>query len=291
MIIVKLNGGLGNQFFQYALGRRLSEQNNVQLKLDLSVFRDYPLRTYRLNNFNISAEIATDEEIRSLIDTPRPTHYAGINRILKQTGIFKASHIRERSFSFDPRILRSPPNAYLEGYWQTERYFKTIEPILKAEFTVKDEMDSANRELADLITETDSISLHIRRGDYVLNPATNEYHGVCSLHYYQRAINQLSTTVKNPHVFVFSDDPDWVRINLNLPCPSTLVTINGPEKDYDDLRLMSLCDHHILANSSFSWWGAWLCSNPEKQVYAPRRWFQSPEIDTSDLIPESWHRI
>jgi hypothetical protein len=125
----------------------------------------------------------------------------------------------------------------------------------------------------------------------VLNPATNEYHGVCSLHYYQRAIKQLAKIVRDPHIFIFSDDPTWVQSNLFLSYPSTLVTINGPGKDYADLRLMSLCNHHIIANSSFSWWGAWLCSNAEKQVYAPRQWFRSPEIDTSDLIPVIWHKI
>lgn len=293
MIIVQLNGGLGNQFFQYALGRRLAVQNNVPLKLDISIFKHYTLHPYRLQPFKITGTIASNEEIQSLKDEPGRGVISKIHQIFagRRTDINKSTHIRERSMSFDPDILNAPPDVYLEGYWASERYFKDIEQIIREEFTVKEEMDKPNRELAAIISETDAISLHVRRGDFISNPVTNEFHGTCSLDYYHRAIAQLTKTVERPHLFIFSDDPEWVRDNLHLSYPSTQVTINDPDKGYMDLRLMSLCKHHIIANSTFSWWGAWLSTFPDKQVYAPEKWFNKADMNSNDLIPESWIRI
>lgn len=292
MIIVKLNGGLGNQLFQYALGRRVAIITGVPLKLDISALKVDPLRTFRLHNLNIMAEIASDDEVRSLIGQSESAVLSKVRRIIRNKSPDKSrAYIKERKFSFDPEVLAAPPDAYLEGYWQSERYFKEIAQTLRSEFTVKSEMDSTNRILSEKILETQSVSIHIRRGDYITNPVTNEYHGVCPLDYYHRATKMLSATVKEPHFFIFSDDPRWVETNLHLPFPTMPVTINGIERDYDDLRLMSLCNHHIIANSTFSWWGAWLSRNPEKQVYAPRQWFRSNENDASDLIPSSWITI
>ncbi len=180
---------------------------------------------------------------------------------------------------------------YLQGYWQSEKYFKDIEKIIRDDFTFSEEPDYQNKQMADTIKCCEAVSLHVRRGDYVSNPVTTEYHGICSEDYYRRAVREVERYCKNPQFFVFSDDPSWAKENLETGYPTTIIDFNGSEKDYEDLRLMSLCQHHIIANSSFSWWGAWLSWNPQKIVIAPKKWFNRPEINTQDLIPESWIRI
>ena len=150
---------------------------------------------------------------------------------------------------------------------------------------------AANQAASLAIRACESVSVHIRRGDYLSNPAFYRFHGVCAVEYYEAAVGHLAGAVENPCFFLFSDDLDWARRNLRLDYPVTYVDHNGEDKDYEDLRLMSQCKHHIIANSSFSWWAAWLCANPGKIVIAPRKWFNDPNIDTADIIPASWRRI
>jgi hypothetical protein len=292
MIISQLIGGLGNQMFQYAIARRLAIFHNVPLKLDTTEFRQYPLRTYGLGHFKIQGEPATENEIARFKRT-------GIAAILFRLKIFpdffkpynKRRLLREQSFDFDPHILLAPNDVYLEGYWQSEKYFKDIEKIIHQDFTLSGEPDNLNKQMAEKIKNCEAVSLHIRRGDYVSNPVTTAYHGICSEEYYQEAISKLESYVKNPHFFVFSDDMEWVKENLETGYPTTLMDFNGSEKDYSDLHLMSLCQHHIIANSSFSWWGAWLSKYSEKIVIAPKKWFNVESINTHDLYPESWIKI
>ena len=289
MVIVKLIGGLGNQLFQYAAARRIAYINNVPLKLDISSFVDYPLRAYKLQPFNVVQELASPEEVARLKG-------AGLaNRIFRWTQQILPYHRRawlvERQFHFDPAILRASGDVYLEGYWQSEKYFKDIEPIVRAEFTVKTAPDPVNEAMAQTIRRTQSVSLHIRRGDYVSDATMRHVHGICLLEYYYTAVARLIQAGVTPHFFIFSDDPPWAQANLKLKSPVTIVTHNGANRDYEDLRLMSLCHHHIIANSSFSWWGAWLSQNQNKIAFAPAKWFNTTERDTRDLIPDEWHRI
>ncbi len=264
MIIVQLLGGLGNQMFQYAMARRLALKHQTALKLDITAFQTYRLRFYELGCFNIAQTFAASDEKQSL------------------------TLIKEPHFHFTRRALKYPDNVYIEGYWQSEKYFKDIESTIRQEFKVKEEPAGLNKEIGNEIRTTNSISIHVRRGDYVSNPVTNKYHGVCSRDYYQSCINGLVSRVSDPRFYVFSDAPEWTRENFSLSYPVRFVTHNGVEKAYEDLRLMSLCKHNILANSSFSWWAAWLNENPDKIVLAPKRWFNRDELDTSDLIPDSW---
>ena len=187
--------------------------------------------------------------------------------------------------------MKQEGNVYLEGFWHSEKYFKDIENVIRQEFTIRDEPDALNKEMANKIMACEPVSIHIRRGDYVSDKKTNEFHGTCSLEYYNDAIGIITKEIKAPHFFVFSDDPVWVQDNLKLKFSTTYLVYNGAEKAYEDLRLMSLCKHHIIANSSFSWWGAWLSGNPYKIVIAPKKWFNDETIDTSDLIPDEWFRI
>ena len=293
MIIVKLMGGLGNQMFQYALGRQLAYLNNVDFKLDMSEFEKYSLRLYRLNNFNIIEKIATKQEIKNLKRENNQYFKFFFDKFDLLIPYYKRSIVREQSFKFDPNILRIRKNVYLNGYWQSEKYFRDIGIIIRNEFTLRNPPDAVNQRFIDDITHHESVSIHIRRGDYVSDPTTNQTHGIIPREYYQRAIEKIEEQIDNPHYFIFSDDHQWVKNTFPPDSSVTCVTHNNFNSDHEDFRLMSLCKHHIIANSSFSWWGAWLSFNPDKIVYAPQKWFGIDALNqfTSDLFPQTWKTI
>ena len=296
MVIVQLMGGLGNQLFQYALGRRIALAHHVPLKLDIFGFdtmseSDTP-RRYELHHFTIAAGLASQAEVALVTGANRLGLQGRLWRFLPaRRPYYKRAWVKQQGFPFDPNILKVSKNVYLSGWWTTEKYFKDIEPVIRQDFTLKYPLEGINAELAVRIQTCDSVSLHIRRGDYISNPITHQFHGVCSLEYYLTAIARLKEQIKAPHFFVFSDDIQWGKEHLRLEDPGTFVDHNGGEKNYEDLRLMSRCKHHIIANSTFSWWGAWLSTHPEKIVFAPKKWFRDPSVDARDVCPESWHRL
>ncbi|OGM91147.1 hypothetical protein A2999_01225 [Candidatus Wolfebacteria bacterium RIFCSPLOWO2_01_FULL_38_11] len=287
MIITKLTGGIGNQMFQYAMARAVAEQNKVDLGIDISWFDRYKNnltpREYALDDFNISGKLLkTGIFYRilsklSFLENIRPPQ--------------RKYYIKEKQiFHFDPEVFKISGNVYLDGYWQNEKYFKDIEEIIRKEFTLKNPFNKIISGIAEKISETNSVSLHIRRGDYVKDKITNQLHGVCSLDYYLNAINRILEKVSKPSFFIFSDDIEWAKNNLKLNY-STFFISDNLIKDSEELVLMSKCKHNIIANSSFSWWGAWLNQNPQKIVIAPKQWFKDSSIKTDDLIPDSWQRI
>ena len=295
MIIVKLMGGIGNQMFQYAAARRLAHVHGATLKIDLSWFEnckaDSP-RPYELHIFPIKELIASEKEIDRLKNTGKKRLPGWLLRLFNAADQRRSKGlIIEKHFHFDPEVLRLPDNVYLDGYWQSEKYFRDIADIIRTEFTITVEPDDKSRQMSEMIGRSEAVSLHIRRGDYAANPVMNQFHGLCSLDYYLKAIEMIASRVGSPHFFVFSDDPAWVKENLVSAHPTTFIDFNGPKRAYEDMRLMSLCRHHVIANSSFSWWGAWLCRNPDKIVIAPRQWFKRKDLNTDDLIPERWIRI
>jgi hypothetical protein len=296
MVIVRIMGGLGNQLFEYAAGRRLAMVNHDQLKLDTSTYEASP-RPYRLGMFNIAEELASQPEVERLTGVSSrntiPTRLRGhLSRYARQLRPSRKTPVfAERATTFHPEILNATGDVYLNGYWQSELYFKDIEDVIRGEFTLRNTPDEANREAATAMGKCESVSLHVRRGDYVSNPLYNQVHGVCPLSYYRAAVKLISDKVGSPHFFVFSDDIGWVKQNLKLRHSITYLDHNGEEKDYEDLRLMSLCKHHIIANSSFSWWGAWLGADPGKIVIAPKTWFNDQTKDSNDIVPSSWWRI
>lgn len=278
--------------FQYAVARRLAHGHGATLKLDLSEFETYKLREYSLKPFRIEAGIAGDEDLET-VERRSPSLSQRLLRLLRRhpanPGI---RYIAEKKpFVFDPDILTLPDGVYLDGYWQSEKYFFDIADIIRREFEVRTAQAGEDREVAENILSCESVSLHVRRGDYVSNPATHSFHGVCSLDYYAAGIAYIAEYTRNPRLFVFSDDTAWAIENLNPSIPATFISHNGPEKNYEDLRLMSQCRHHIIANSSFSWWGAWLNPSPSKIVISPTRWIASEQMETDDLLPESWIRL
>ncbi len=287
MIIVRLMGGLGNQLFQYAAGRRLSHVRTTPLKLDLSWFDTQELRFYELSCFQLEAQCATAAEVQALRDE-RP---GILHRLFHRTPKPPPSWVREQNFRFDARVLDLGADAFLDGYWQSEKYFLDIEPILREDFRFGKPANELNRALADRIVSCASVSLHVRRTDYVTNPQAKARHGTCTPEYYANSVARIAQMVAAPHFFVFSDDPAWAREKLDLHQPTTVVDLNGPDSGYEDLRLMTRCRHHIIANSSFSWWGAWLSESPAKIVIAPAQWFQDGSRDTMDLLPPTWTRL
>ena len=290
MIITELNGGLGNQMFQYAAARRLAEVNHAELKLNIENFKNDKLRTYELHHLNINAQFVAYNDIASFKNkSKRQKIKSYIMQILSQKRIH---NIKEKYFHFDKSVLFLSDNVYLQGYWQSEKYFKDISDIIRREFTLREPLSGESQRIVQKIkTSVNSVSLHIRRGDYISNPTTNSVHGVCPLQYYQESIQVLSEKLGKLSLFVFSDDPMWAERNLSYEYPMIFVNHNGAEHAYEDMHLMSLCMHNIIANSSFSWWGAWLNNNPYKVVFAPKQWFKKEEMNTKDLIPGSWIRV
>jgi len=289
MVIVRLAGGLGNQLFQYAAGRALAERHGVPLRLDLTHLARDPLRSYRLDRFRIAATVATPAEIARL------TH-ADVGHVLAKSFSFLQRYLPlarraifvQRQDGFDPRFTALSGHVYLIGYFQSPRYFAHMADLIRDELTLREPPDGANRALLESIMSCPAVSVHVRRGDYLTNPL---YRDICTLDYYLAAMREIVARVAAPHFFVFSDDIAWAQDHIQTDHPITYVAHNGPARDHEDLRLMRHCRHHIIANSSFSWWGAWLATHPEQLVVAPHRWLNVAAREPRELIPESWFRI
>jgi hypothetical protein len=294
VIITRLIGGLGNQLFQYAAGRRLAQVRGTELKLDVSGFSNQNYRTirhYELAPFNVTQAFASEEDIAKLARPNSNLLSRLFHRITRKGEKFPKSYIPESHFHFDPRILDLPDGVYLDGYWQSEKYFADIVELIRKDVTFREPPSGRNAELAREIAECQAVSLHVRRGDYVTNEITHRTHGTCGLDYYDKAVSYIAERVKQPVFFIFSDDPLWVRESIKLNHPVRIVDHNDPGHCYEDLRLMSLCRHHIIANSSFRWGGGWLNPRPDKIVVAPERWFNNYDADTRDLCPAGWVRL
>lgn len=297
LVITRLIGGLGNQMFQYAAGRALALRRGAVFKLDVTGFTAvgaHTKRRYELDCFPIHGAIANDADLARFGRTDRPgsPRVDRVRRLLRVNGSNDAWPIyREPHFRFDPAVDALSAPVYLDGYWQCERYFSNVTELLRREFLPQAPVDAENAALAAQIDAVNAVSLHVRRGDYVSDPITHRFHGTCSVDYYRQAIDLIIERVGAPHLFVFSDEPQWARAHLRFAVPITVVDVNSPDRGDRDMWLMMRCRHHILANSSFSWWGAWLNPSREKIIVAPRQWFRSSDIDTRDLIPQSWIRL
>jgi hypothetical protein len=293
MIITHLLGGLGNQMFQYALGRALSIQLNQPLRLDVFDFANYRLHHgFELSRiFEGAMEVASSEDMQKVLAFRA---FPIVRRLLsrQELAVFRGKNfVVEPCFQYWNGISQVPQNVYLKGYWQSDKYFKEIVNTLRSDFLFKLPMSYINQMTADKIEQCNSVSLHVRRGDYVQNGNVMPVHALCSIEYYQMAIGQIARQVRQPVFFIFSDDIAWVKEKLNIDFPCQFVDHNHGTESYNDMRLMSLCRHHIIANSSFSWWGAWLGQGSGQNVFYPKNWFNNPTYDICDLIPELWNPI
>ncbi len=289
MIIARITSGLGNQLFQYALARHLALKNRTSLYVDLSYYRQTyetdTLRSFKLDRFNTHYHVLNDSPFLYVSKFTKLLP----NRTLKPVFHF----VQEQQFHVDPTVEQARSAVItLEGFWQSERYFRESADAVRRELTFQRKPGPDFARYADQIVQTECpVSVHIRRGDYVNHPEFSQSFGFVGLDYYQAALAELNRRFANARFFVFSDDPDWVAANLHLSAPHVYVRNSGPDADVDDLQLMSLCHHHVIANSSFSWWGGWLNPRPDKLVIAPRAWFRNkPTWNTVDLIPDTWLR-
>ena len=271
--------------FQYAFGKRLAIDHNVPLKLDVNWYSKNSSRIFRLHDFNISTPIALDEEINLVKTQGTRRLYQIFSRNIFRSKSKNRSIIKEVKLGFDIEKLNISPSVYLSGYWQSPKYFESIDSILRNEFTLREGFSEYGLKYMKLIQETNSICIHIRRGDYISNPIISSVHGVCSEDYYWSAIRRISSTLCHPTFFVFSDEPESASSMLgSLP---NAHFIEGTRDENEDLLLMSHGQAHIISNSTFSWWGAWLSRGHGQNVIAPKRWFTNGDCP-NDLIPAHW---
>lgn len=264
MRVIRIKGGLGNQMFQYAYGRNLEIMGN-QIVFDNSFFEgaksDFDTaRNFKLDKFNIQTKAKFGKFL-----TTKNLLINYLNKIKRRLGFF------------------------VDEYYQNEKYFIDIADEIKKEFTLKNDFSEKAKEYLLKIENSNSVSLHIRRGDYVTNKTANAYHGVCDLKYYYEAIKIIKEKMVNPIFFVFSDDILWAKENLK---DEEFIFVSSAEiEDVEEMMLMSKCKHNIIANSSFSWWGAWLNGNAKKIVIAPKKWFNDKKAGQVDIVPNNWLRI
>jgi hypothetical protein len=282
-IRIKLAGGLGNQMFQFATGFAIAKKNSVRLSLDLSYINQRQLfNGFELEKiFNIYSKV-------SFLNKPLSFKSLNFREILNKIDV-TFNNFKEPHFHYTQSILNIPKHSFLDGYWQSELYFKDCTKDIKEIFNFSDQLDSQNLLISDDINKNNSISIHIRRGDFLLK--RNDNHYIDLKKYYLKAINETSKIFKNPKYFIFTDDPSWVTDNFILDHSYIVVDANHGCKSFLDMYLMSLCKSNIIANSSFSWWGAWLNNKKDKVIYAPKNWFNDKSIRIDDLIPNSWNII
>ncbi len=296
MIVVKLQGGLGNQMFQYAAGRVLSYKYNVPLKLDIrflldrtprknAIFRDFDLDIFP----NISIDFATKKDIAAFTVpfSANPFFYFLKRKLKRDRNVFK-----ETSVNYQPEFNSITGNVYLDGYWQSEKYFKSLNEIIRHDFSFGTFAVEKNLKLKDEILSQNSVCINVRRGDFVSNPNSSGFHGFTGLDYILNAVKLITKKINSPHFFIFSDDIEWCEENIKLDFPLRIVDHSHAGYKFSDyLRLMTYCKHFIIPNSSFAWWAAWLSNYKDKTVIAPVQWFKDDRIDTKDLIPEGWIKI
>lgn len=267
MVVVRIIGGLGNQMFQYAYAKSI-ENKGLEVRLDLSGFNKYKLHGgYQLGEYNINIQQAKPILLLFLKLNPFKT-------------------LKEKNLLFDEKLLFLKGNEYIKGYFQTEKYFSEIRSVLLKQFILNKEISNSTKNYKQNILQTGkSCSIHVRRGDYVSNIKANNIHGTCSLEYYNKAIKRINKEYNNITFYIFSDDIAWTKENLRI---KNSFYIDHKCLPHEDIYLMSMCSHNIIANSSFSWWGAWLNRNDYKFVIAPKNWFKTTK---HEIIPENWFKI
>jgi len=288
VVIVKLLGGLGNQMFQYAFGKKMALKNNCDLKLDLSFYQEQNARRYELDHFNITPAIATSPEVEALKQKQVRQENLRFKFLFKPRPYF----IHEKNLAFNPAYFNTRDQVYIDGYWQSEKYFIDAAPQIREDFRFATPPSNNNRLMLSQIESCNAVSIHIRRGDF-LAAEFIEIHGLCSVEYYNDAVDIMAKKIEKPVFFVFSDNIPWAKQNIKTNQEICFVDINDDHSAFEDLRLMSACKHHIIANSSFSWWGAWLNAGENKLVIAPKKWFANEDMNkaSSSIVPENWIRI
>lgn len=292
MVIIKLQGGLGNQMFQYACGKAFALKHDKTLLIDDSFLNknqnttdEFTPRAYALGVFNLDTRVADELLLKSFEGN-------GIfKKVLKQLQLTYRKSYQELPGMEADQLDSVQPPVLLNGYWQSEQYFAAFNTETRKtfEFNIPAELEDR----ISTMNKTNSVSIHYRRGDYLTNPVAQKVLGTLDEAYYQAAVQKVKTEIVNPFFYIFSDDTEWVNNNLPLTDNYQVIDSYSGDKHWYDMLLMSKCKHHIIANSSFSWWGAWLNPAPQKMVIAPKRWFADEEMNAraGNLIPSAWLRV
>lgn len=284
-IIIPLKKDLGDQMFQWAFARSLA------IKTNCNIFFDDSKETPKLKPFRASREmVIADKPLWNKI-LRKIIIFRNIRNELTQLKYKGYKHYTEEMFcKFQPELLETPAPAHISGFFQSEKYFKDIRKTIIRDFRLIEKLNDENKKILEKINSTESISVHFRRGDYLKSRVANVF-GSCSEEYYQKAIDEIASKIdKTPTIFIFSDDITWVKENIKFKYETVYVDINSGKQGYFDLELMKNCKHNIIANSSFSWWGAWLNENKNKIVVAPKIWLKTLDYDY-DIIPTDWIRL
>jgi hypothetical protein len=292
MIITRLFGGMGNQMFQYALGRVLALKNNTELKLDIRQLTDHgnrPLhpkhvnRNYDLDLFKIHATIAQQSDIPWKYRVWGSTFFKDATYVI--TRKLFANPYKEKYFHFNPSVLDAPNGSYIEGFWQSYKYFEEYENVIKKDFQVAVDIPELIQKLGEQIQQQTSLCVHVRRGDFV----NNSYHSVLQDDYYDQALQKITEKVAIENIYVFSDDIDWCKDNIKFPVETMFVGNEySGERGIGHFWLMQQCKHFIIPNSTFSWWTAWLADYSNKVVVMPKKWLSNDSINYQDIIPPGW---
>jgi hypothetical protein len=291
LIVTSISAGLGNQMFQYATARRLALKNWGELVLVVDEPEKYRLPVFRIGGHEVPAGTIVPKH--RIFDSGQMPAEADIPLFNER----KAGDLIPRSGTgalsgaallYAPELRNWRGHIRLRGYWQDERYFADIRTRIRSDFSLKEKLDARSLGCLGRIFAGASAFFHVRRGDY-LSPEFRDAFGVCAADYYYRALEILRARVPRVKIFVFSDDPGWAAQNSIGGAGAEIIDWNAdaPERD---LELMRACTHAVIANSSFSWWGAWLGERPESIIIAPKTWFKAvPEF--RDIVPERWMRI
>ena len=290
MFIAHVVGGLGNQMFIYAMAKSLASMKSVELKLDLSTFKHK--KYINPEGYLLSKVFGVDEKEAGFCDYFNALGIkTAILPLLKRRMISADRNtflFEKEIFNFDDEYEKDEKlrKGYILGYWQTEKYFLRNEKEIRKKFQFnKVELSNRVIDLADKITQKNSVSVHIRRGDYLSNPIYNKIYRACDAGYYDAAFKMINDKVESPYYCIFTDDIEWAASQTMFK--GSLICSTKDEGSWNDMYLMSFCKHHIIANSTFSWWGAWLNPSQDKIVISPKSWFLN-ETEIPDLVPESW---
>jgi hypothetical protein len=297
MITVQLNGRLGNQMFQYAAAAALADRWQTQVRFDLSLL-DMSGGRYELSCFGIAPVAASREDLplrqRVGYSASLKKGKSAAERLLPF--VRKTVLLESVPFEFQKDFFDYAPRCYLSGYFQNELYFKRIESKIRGEFKIRLELSEQTKELLAKIKNSLAISVHVRRGDYIINSEYNWFFGCCEAEYYTKACEAAQCLGKSLLWIFFSDDVKWVRsvllptlLERKLIANYEVVDWTGDELSFEDIHLMSSAQHHVISNSTFSWWGAWLNPQASKKVFAPSHWLQNAQADS--IVPPEWIRV
>lgn len=289
MIVARIDGGLGNQLFQAAFGMQLAQRHRTELVLDLSAYDEQPAHGYMLDRFALEARSLSKSEMRRVPKRYRPN--SSKPSWSDWLAFDKFTRVREKPFGFAEKYLQAPDDCYLVGYWQSQQFFADVQAHVRRQFCPRTSMTDQSVRLYERMFATPSLALHVRRGDYVTNPKAASIYRNLSADYYRECVSARLAEAEGVEVVVFSNDISWCRVNLALPCPVHYVAHTDLSTAHEDLWLMTAAQSMVIANSTFSWWGAWLGQREDRQVFAPRTWFYPGTLEDRYLACPAWRLI